>query len=80
MLDYKKVVDRFQKNLEYEISQQTNEHSLAFMLHHYAKGNMTDEDCIELRGYYKGLRVAREMMQRVIAMEQEESGDFDEEM
>lgn len=77
-LDYKEILERFIANLECEISNQTNEKALAFFAVHYSKGNMTDEDCIEMRGYYKGLKVAREMMQRVIACCEEERGICEE--
>ena len=72
-LDFKEIVERFVKNLDYEISNQTDTFNIAFMLNHYTQGNMTDEDCIEMRGYYKGLKVAREMLQRVIACAEEEN-------
>ena len=77
-LDFKKIVESFLKNLECEINNQTDSHHLAFMLEHYAKGDMTDEDCIEMRGYFKGLKVAREMMQKVIAYAEYETGVMDE--
>ena len=73
-LDFKEIVERYLQNLDCEISNQANEKALAFFAVHYSKGNMTDEDCIEMRGYYKGLKVAREMMQRVIACAEEEAG------
>lgn len=72
-LDFKEIVERFLKNLDYEISNQTDTFHIAFMLNHYTQGNMTDEDCVEMRGYYKGLKVAREMLQRVIACVEEEN-------
>lgn len=72
-LDFKEIVERFLKNLDYEISNQTDAFHIAFILKHCTPGNMTDEDCIEMRGYYKGLKVAREMLQRVIACVEEEN-------
>lgn len=77
-LDYKEILERFMNNLEYEINKQVDGFHIAFMLNQYKQGNMTDEDCIEIRGYYKGLKVAREMMQRVIACCEEERGIYEE--
>lgn len=73
-LDYKEILERYAKNLDCEISNQHNERALAFFAVHYSKGNMTDEDCIEMRGYFKGLKVAREMLERVIEYEKYEKG------
>lgn len=77
-LDYKEILERFMNNLECEINNQADVFHIAFMLNHYTQGNMTDEDCIEMRGYYKGLKVAREMMQRVIDCCVEERGIYEE--
>lgn len=66
-----KILDRFQKNLDYQISQQTNPTLLMFFMQHYGEEYFKDEDAVETRGYYKGLKVAREMLQRIIAEEEE---------
>lgn len=65
------ILERFIKTLEYEISKQAEPTRFAFIAKNYKKGNVTDEDLIEIRGYYKGLKVAREMLQRIIAEEEE---------
>lgn len=70
-MDAKKVLERFQANLDYQISQQTDTRSALFIMSQVAKGNAGDEDLVELRGYYKGLKVAREILERVIAEEEE---------
>lgn len=67
------ILKRFQKNLDYEISQKTNPSSLAFFIERYGEKYFIDEDAVEIRGYYKGLKVAREMLQRIIAEEEEHS-------
>lgn len=66
-----KVLERFQGNLDYQIAQQINPHSVVFIMNQVKKGNASDEDLIELRGYYKGLKVAREILERIIAEEGE---------
>lgn len=70
-MDANKVLERFQGNLNYQIAQQTDVRSAAFIIKQVAKGNAGDEDLIELRGYYKGLKVAREILERIIAEEEE---------
>jgi hypothetical protein len=71
-MDANNVLERFQANLNYEISHQTDVHSATFIIAQVAKGNAGNEDLIELRGYYKGLKVAREILERIIAEESEE--------
>ena len=68
-----KVLDRFQGNLDYQIAQQTNPHSVVFIMNQVVKGNAGDEDLIELRGYYKGLKTAREILERIVAEESEDT-------
>lgn len=75
MNPYLKVLARFRNKIDFEISKQSNAISFDFMLRNYAKGNLTDEDLIELRGYYKGLKVAREMLYRTISEQKEMEGE-----
>lgn len=70
-MDANKVLERFQANLDYQISMQTDTKSAAFIISQVARGNAGSEDLVELRGYYKGLKVAREILERVIAEEEE---------
>jgi hypothetical protein len=74
-MDANKVLDRFQANLNYEISQQTDVNSAAFIIRQVVKGNAGNEDLVELRGYYKGLKVAREILERIIAEESENTNE-----
>ena len=69
MSPYLKALARFRNKLNFEISKQSNAISFDFLLRNYANVNL--EDLIELRGYYKGLKVAREMIYRTIAEEME---------
>ena len=76
MAEYaERILERFQKNLDYEISTQTSPTQMMFIMEHYGKEHFKDEDLIETRGYYKGLKVAREMLQRIIAEEEETDGE-----
>ena len=68
---HKKILERFAKTLECEISNETSLPHFSFLAANYEKGNVKDEDLVEIRGYYKGLRVAREMLQRITDSEEE---------
>lgn len=68
-MKYKKKLDRFRESLDYEIGKQTEPRHLMFLHKFYASGEMTDEDCVEIRGYYKGLKVAREILERIMDAE-----------
>lgn len=70
-MDANKVLERFQACLDYQISMQTDTRSVIFIISQVEKGNANDEDLVELRGYYKGLKVAKEILERVVAEEEE---------
>lgn len=69
-MNTERILERFQKNLDYMISQKTDLFSLMFFMDHYSEKYFTDEDAVEIRGYYKGLKVAREMLQSIMAEEE----------
>lgn len=73
MSPYLKILARFRNKIDFEISKQSNAISFDFLLRNYANANL--EDLIELRGYYKGLKVAREMLYRTIAEQKEMEGE-----
>ena len=73
MSPYLKIIARFRNKIDFEISKQSNAISIDFLLRNYANANL--EDLIELRGYYKGLKVAREMLYRTIAEQKEMEGE-----
>lgn len=68
-----KILAKFHKRLNLEISRKTDALNLLYIMKNKAKGNFTDEDLIELRGYYKGLKVAREILERTISEEHEKN-------
>lgn len=68
-----KILAKFHRRLNLEISKKTEALNLMFIMKNHAKGNFTDEDLIELRGYYKGLKVAREILERAISEEKEKN-------
>ena len=66
-----RILERFTNALEHEIKNGKSPFHFMFLAKNHEVGNVTDEDLIEIRGYYKGLKVAREMLQRIIAEEDE---------
>lgn len=62
-----KILAKYRKRLSLEISRKTEVLNLMFIMKNHAKGNFTDENLIELRGYYKGLKVARELLEKTIS-------------
>ena len=73
-----KVLVRFRRKLDNEILNQKSVFHFNFMLDNYAKGNINDEDLAEVKGYYSGLKVAREMLQRIIEEQKEIEGYCDD--
>lgn len=61
-----RILENFIANLDLEISKKTDPFHLSFLMAHRAKGNVTDEDLVELRGYYKGLKTAKAILEKVI--------------
>lgn len=59
------ILELYKEELDYLISQQADPFHLVFFAKHYNIGNINDEDLVELRGYYKGLKVAREALERI---------------
>lgn len=68
-----RILAKFRKKLSLEISRKTEALNLLFIMKNHAKGNFSDEDLIELRGYYKGLKVAREILDRTISEQTEKN-------
>lgn len=69
-MNYKKKLDRLREALDCEIGKRADPLQLAFLHNLYASGEMTDEDCIEIRGYYNGLKVAMEILERILDTEE----------
>lgn len=62
--DYQEIIERFYKELVGELSNEKEPFRLMFMLNLKAAETATDDDLVEMRGYYKGLKVAKEMLER----------------
>lgn len=62
--DYQDIIERFYKELVGEISNEKEPFLLMFMLNLKAAETATDDDIVEMHGYYKGLKVAKEMLER----------------
>lgn len=78
MSPYLKIIARFNRKLNNEIANNSSAWHFNSMWNNYEKGNITDDDLIEMRGYYKGLKVAREMLQRTIEEQKEIEGYCDD--
>ena len=65
------VIEHFKNELNNMISCETNPLHFHFFAMNYGKEHFTDEDLIEIRGYYKGLKVARECLEKHIAISEE---------
>ena len=72
-VDYKRILERLTNELDFLISQQADPFYLAHILQNYGKEHYTDEDLVEMRGYYEGLKVAREALKKAVAFEEAES-------
>lgn len=71
------ILKRYKKALQHEISETTSTHFLSLALYHRLKGNFTDEDAVEFRGYRKGLRTALAILERTIGIYDEEQGGIE---
>lgn len=65
------TLERFKENLEHEISMQRDVSFIMFTFSNRESGKISDEDLIELRGYYKGLKTAKEILERIEYTEEE---------
>lgn len=70
-MNYKEIMTRFKNELENNIAQETSPLHFNFIMRNYGKEHFQDEDLVELRGYFKGLKVAKEMLERHIAIQEE---------
>lgn len=73
-INYAAILDRYMRNLDCEINNEKSTFRIAFAVSNYGKEHFKDEDFIELRGFYKGLKVAREMLKRFAVLWKEENG------
>lgn len=74
--EYMRIIERYSKSLDCEISKKTDPLCFAYISNQYTKGKANKEDLVELKGYYSGLKTAREMFQRILCeyMEHIENG------
>lgn len=76
---YKQILKHFQDELDCEIANEKSLPHVLFLARQRASGNATDDDLVEIRGYYKGLKVAREMLQKQIAIQEEIEKGYEDE-
>lgn len=62
--NYAEALRTFISSINYEISMKTDPLQFHYMMQKALEGKITDQELAELKGYYAGLKVAREIMQR----------------
>ena len=67
MIDYEEVVREFQYRLNFEIDQTKDTLLLGYTMGQYIKGNFTDSDLTELKGYRNGLKVAGDILLSILS-------------
>ena len=78
-MNYECIVKDFMKQLNILINQCTDPQFLAFVASNYANGKFTNDDLSETKGYRNGLKVAREIMKKLINLAEElEEGENEE--
>ena len=60
------ILEKFSDSLNCEISKKTDALNLNFIANAYQGGSVSGDDLVEMRGYYKGLKVAREMLESIL--------------
>lgn len=65
-LDYKKILEDSLDWLNHEIGRQKEQTFREFLMKNYINGSLEAPDAAELKGYFEGLRVAREMVKCVL--------------
>lgn len=78
-MDANKVLENFINELNYQIASEKDSSQFSFILNQYQKGNVENDDLVEIRGYYKGLKVAKEILQKHMAIQEELENEEDDE-
>lgn len=73
MSKYEEILKDFASTLNSEIKQQTNPLQVMFMAENALKGNFSQTDLTEVKGFYSGLKTAREILRRLLCTISEES-------
>lgn len=76
-MNYKRILENYKNELDYLISQKTDPFHITFMAANFGKKHFKKDDMVELRGYYKGLKVAREALEKQESIEWEVCGGAD---
>lgn len=84
-IQYKKIFESFSDRLDYELSLRTSLDRICYNAKLYQNGVIGDDDLVEDRGYFKGLKVARCILRDIayeygVPYEEEIDDDPDEEM
>ena len=60
------ILNSFRQKIDCELANKNDILRMNFLMKNNKKGIFSDEDLAEVRGYYSGLKVAKEMLQRSI--------------
>jgi len=65
-MNYEKILNDLKEELEYHLDQTRTESFVSFTMAQYQKGVFTDDDLSELKGYRNGLRLALELLKKLL--------------
>lgn len=65
-IDFKEICERWLKSIDYERAKKTDPFHIMFMANLATRGEVSEKDLAELKGYYSGLSVAREILEKVL--------------
>lgn len=60
-----KVLKRFKKELDNQIQQKTDPLFISITAKEYSRKHLSDEDLAETKGFFNGLKVTKEMLDRI---------------
>lgn len=78
-VNYARILSNANNQLDYLISEKTSPTHTDFMLRLFSSKKINEKDLNEMKGYYNGLKVAKEVIRREIAVEEEMCGIEEEE-
>jgi len=65
-IDFKEICERWLKNIDCEIAKKTDPFYIMFIADMVNKGKANEKDLAELKGYFNGLSVAKQMFEKTL--------------
>lgn len=72
--NWRAILIRFLNNLRSEISEEKSAFRVQWVIQNRLNGLIADDDIVESKGYYSGLRTAQEILQKVACSVHDEEG------